>query len=67
MKTISARHVADLLDVASRGVRSRQNRERQAITPKKVSSWLMNLVMDLDKADDWSEPDETKKEEVPNA
>ena len=67
MKTISARHVADLLDVASRGVRSRQNRERQAITPKKVSSWLMNLVMDLDKADDWSEPDDTKKEEAPNA
>lgn len=58
MSTIKPRHVADLLDTASKNVRSRHNREKMKLTPKQVASWLMALVIDLDKADDWSNGEE---------
>ena len=51
MKTISARHAADMLDIASRNIRSRHNREQSNLTPKQAASWLMNLVIELQEAD----------------
>ena len=56
MKEISARHTADLLDAASRNIRSSHNREKTGLTPKKAASWIMTLVIDLEQADVWSAP-----------
>jgi hypothetical protein len=61
MSTVDPRFISDMLDAASRNIRSRQNRERKDFTPKKCASWLMNVVLDLQQADEWKES-QSKKE-----
>lgn len=61
IKTINARHVADMLDIASRNIRSRQNRERANLTPQEVASWILNIVMDLQDADSFTDAPSGKR------